>query len=205
MNETIRTFIAVELPEELRADIRQVQQALKKYHLNFRWVRPESIHLTLKFLGNISPANIQTVTRELTDVAKVYGVFELRGSGIGVFPSTRNPRVLWAGVGGAIPMLQSVQSMLDDRLSEQGFEKERRPFKGHLTLGRAKGKIDCRRMMDAMAACGGFETLSFTVHSLTFFKSDLRKGGPVYSRLAVAPLSENLNSVFQRSLNSTEN
>jgi 2'-5' RNA ligase len=190
LNETLRTFIAVELPEDIRIAIQQVQQALKKYRLNFRWVRPESIHLTLKFLGNIPPEDIQTVAKTLNDVAKVYDIFELRGSGVGVFPSIKNPRVLWAGVGGSIRTLQSVQSMLDNRLSELGFEKERRPFKGHLTLGRAKGRIDSRQMIDAISACGEFATLSFTVRSLTFFKSDLRKGGPVYSRLAIAPLSE---------------
>lgn len=190
LNESIRAFIAVELPEDVLTTLGRIQDHFKKYRLNFRWVRPENIHLTLKFLGNVQTKDIQKVERVLSELTPAHAVFELRGAGIGVFPNLKNPRVLWAGVGGAAESLRSLQKTIEDRLEDQGFARENRPFKGHLTLGRAKGGCDTRRVMEAMAACEAFAAPAFTVRRLTFFKSDLQKGGPVYTRLAIAPLAE---------------
>jgi 2'-5' RNA ligase len=188
LKDVIRTFIAIEIPEDILAVLDRVQTVFKKYRLNIRWVRPESIHLTLKFLGDIRPADVQAVSAAVTEATSSHAVFELHGLGIGVFPHIRNPRVFWAGIGGDVQALQSLQTSVENCLSRLGFEKERRPFKGHLTFGRSKGKIESRRLMDAMADWGEFSTRSFSVKHVTFFQSDLQSGGAIYTRLATLPL-----------------
>jgi 2'-5' RNA ligase len=191
MTETLRTFIALELPEKMHVGLRQLQSDLKKHRLNFRWVRTENIHLTLKFLGNIQLPDVQNVAEAIVDTAGTQDPLELKISGIGVFPNIRNPRVLWTGLSGNIQSLRSLHMSLEDRLYERGFDREKRRFKGHLTLGRAKGKIDARQIMEAIVACGGVSSDVFLIRHITFFQSQLQQGGPVYSRIMTAPLAEN--------------
>ena len=188
MSETLRTFIAIELPERIQSSIRQLQNDLKKYRLNVRWVRTENIHLTLKFLGNIQTLDVQRIAGAIADTAETQDAFELKAAGIGVFPNIRNPRVLWTGLSGNVPALLSLHQSLENYLGKQRVKKDKRRFKGHLTLGRAKGKIDARQMMDTIVACGGFESDVFSVRSITFFQSDLQKAGPVYTPIMRAPL-----------------
>ncbi len=190
MTETLRTFIAIELPERIHAGIRQLQNDLKKYRFNVRWVRTENIHLTIKFLGNIQASDVQSVGQAIADAAATRDVFELKASGIGVFPNIRNPRVLWTGLSGNVQSLRSLYLSLENHLDEQGFKKEKRPFKGHLTLGRAKGTIDARQLLDAIVTCGGFSSDAFAVRHLTFFQSHLQEGGAAYTRIIRAPLVE---------------
>jgi 2'-5' RNA ligase len=190
MTETLRTFIALELPERIREGLRQLQRDLKRYRLNVRWVRTENIHLTLKFLGNIQLPDIERVAEAIAAAAEIQDAFALKISGIGVFPNIKNPRVIWSGLSGNVQSLQSLYTSLEDQLGRQGFEKETRRFKGHLSLGRAKGKIDSRRMMDAIAACGGVSSDMFSIRRITFFQSHLQKEGPLYTRIMTAPLAE---------------
>ena len=193
LNDAIRTFIAIEIPEDIQPILGRLQSSFKKFRLNIRWVPPESIHLTLKFLGNIRPDQIQPVSSMLMEAVSSHGVFNLRGVGIGVFPHIRKPRVFWVGIGGDVQALRSLQASVEDRLSRLGFEKERRPYKGHLTVGRAKGNIDSRRLVNAMAACGEFSFRPFAVERLTFFSSDLQKGGARYTRLMTIPLTDKVD------------
>ena len=188
MTETLRTFIAIELPERIHAALRQLQNDLKKYRFNVRWVRTENIHLTLKFLGNTQASDVQSAAEAIAAAAETQDAFELKASGIGVFPNIRNPRVFWTGLSENVHALRSLHMSLEKHLEEQGFEKESRRFKGHLTLGRAKGKIDTRRMMDAIVACGAFSSDVFSIRHITFFQSHLQKGGAVYTRIMKAPL-----------------
>jgi 2'-5' RNA ligase len=105
--------------------------------------------------------------------------------GIGVFPSIKNARVVWAGLGGETTALLNFQRHLDVHLAEKGFRKEKRSFKAHLTLGRMNRKIDPARLLNAMSMLGEFEPESFSTHRIVLFKSDLKPTGAVYTPLYV--------------------
>lgn len=188
MTNTIRSFIAIELPEELIEAIRKLQEDLRKYELNIRWVRPENIHLTLKFLGNISEEDVEPITGVLKTAAGAMASFNLMGKGIGIFPGISRPRVVWMGMSGDVEPLKQFQLRVEEGLEELGFPKEGRPFRGHLTLGRVKGKVEKRILLEAIEQLGNFESDSFTADSIILFRSDLRRDGAVYTKLTEVPL-----------------
>ena len=190
MSDTIRTFIAIELPDPIISFLKKIQEGLRPYGFKVRWVKPENIHLTLKFLGDIHAGDVQKVGAAISESIREYAAISLSAKGIGTFPGIKRPRVIWVGITGQQNELSGLQKRLDHDLSTIGFEKEKRRFKGHLTLGRAKGKIDARQMMDTIVACGGFTSDVFSVRNITFFQSHLQKAGAVYTRIMGAPLVE---------------
>ena len=148
----MRTFIAFKLPEEVIASLGELQTALKRQGLKLRWVRPDNIHLTLKFLGDISVEEMAVVKGIIGAVVQNQAVFSLAAKGLGVFPSVKKARVLWSGIHGDVKRLGELQSNLDRALAEMGFEPEKRVFRGHLTLGRVKGQVDVRTLASAISA-----------------------------------------------------
>ncbi|NVM20916.1 MAG: RNA 2',3'-cyclic phosphodiesterase [Desulfobacterales bacterium] len=184
MGKKIRAFIAISVPEPVLEAIAKAQDRLRRSGLDIRWVRKEGIHLTLKFLGNIDVQDAKQVRAAMELAVEPFSPFTLRGEGIGFFPDLRRPRVVWAGLSGDVEDLKAFQGDLESRLKPLGFAKEKRPFKGHLTLGRVKGHLDRTRLSEAMEALEAFQTESFTAESVVLFQSDLRPGGAVYSRLA---------------------
>ena len=188
MSDTIRTFIAIEIPGNIISKIRELQKNLKVYGFKIRWVRPENIHLTLKFLGNIEAGDVDKINNAISNTVAGVVPISLAAKGIGVFPGIRRPRVLWIGLTGQLEPLMSLQKKLDENLRAIGFPKEKRPFKGHLTLGRIKTKIDARRFGDALMASRNFESETFTADRIILYKSELKPSGAVYTKLAEASL-----------------
>jgi 2'-5' RNA ligase len=188
MSDKIRTFIAISLPSPVLQAIGEAQETLRGKGLDIRWVRKEGIHLTLKFLGNVDMDQVGQIQAAIEKAAKGFSSFTLKGEGIGVFPDLRRPRVVWAGISGDVEVLRSLQGDLDSQLKPLGFPKEKRPFKGHLTLGRAKSRLDGTKLTSAFEALAEFRTESFSAQEVVLFQSDLRPGGAVYSRLAEVPL-----------------
>jgi 2'-5' RNA ligase len=183
MSESIRSFIAVELPDDVLSAVSRVQGQLKSYGFRTKWVRPANIHVTLKFLGDIDSGTIDAIASAMVSAADGCVPISLRAKGIGVFPNTKRPRVLWAGLTGEVNLLIDLQRKLDDRLSDIGFAKERRSFKGHLTLGRFKARVNSSEITRALTEFEDFETQSFMARELILFKSELRPSGAVYSKL----------------------
>ena len=188
MPKTIRTFIAIEIPGDIVSKIRELQKGIKNFGLKIKWVKSENIHLTLKFLGNVESVRIGEITEAIFKTAEEYTPISLAAKGIGVFPGIRRPRVLWIGLTGQLETLMSLQKTLDENLRLIGFPKEKRPFKGHLTLGRIKAKIDAKRFGDALMASRNFESETFTADRLILYKSELKPSGAVYTKLAEASL-----------------
>ena len=188
MGEKLRAFIAISLPEPVLQGIVTAQETLKRSGLKIRWVRKEGIHLTLKFLGDIDRDSVEKISEAMERATGSFSPFTLWAEGIGVFPNLRRPRVAWVGLSGDIEILRALQRDLESQLSGLGFPKEKRPFKGHLTLGRVKGRLDGIKLQEALEDLGDFRTESFTAQSLVLFQSELRPDGAVYSRLAEAPL-----------------
>jgi 2'-5' RNA ligase len=190
--DAIRAFIAIELPGEIQEKlgqlIRQVQEHAPKA---VRWVPANNIHLTLKFLGNISPSNLNTLIASLQMEALRHRVMQFCVGGIGAFPNRSRPRVVWAGVT-APPELLVLQQGIDRETSRLGYPGEERGFSPHLTLGRVSQHANAqevRQVGDALARMSVGELGWVVVKQLILFRSDLQPGGAVYSQLAKSPLS----------------
>jgi len=188
MGEKIRTFIAIHLPESVLHGIANVQDRLRKSGFSIRWVRQEGMHLTLKFLGDVDTSDIDGIRSAIEESAKGVSPFGLQVKGIGVFPDVKRPRVVWVGFSGDVGVLSSLQGRLETHLDAQGFPKETRRFKGHLTLGRAKGRLDEDKLRKVLEKFDTFETESFFVHSVILYQSTLRPQGAIYTRLAEVSL-----------------
>ena len=186
MPSTIRTFIALELPPSLISLLAKVQEDLQSMGLRAKWVRPENIHLTLKFLGNINPADIDNIGRAMVDAVGKFETFNLVAGGVGVFPGINRPRVIWVGLKGQIQLLFAMQRLLEDNLAALGYKKEKRPFKGHLTLGRFKQRVNPDTIRRVLQEFGNLSSEEFTTRRVIFYKSDLKSTGAVYSQLQQA-------------------
>ena len=183
MAETLRTFIAFRLPENIISHIRRIQEKIKACGFRMGWVLPENIHLTLKFLGEIPKQDIDMVSQAMAETASLYSPISFSAKGIGVFPTVKRPRVLWIGLSGDTYPLIRMQKDLEERLDAVGFPKEDRGFKAHLTLGRAKGEIDPKKLVEVMEKFSKAESERFIADKLILFRSELRPGGAVYSEL----------------------
>jgi 2'-5' RNA ligase len=183
MSETFRAFIAIDLPETVRLFLAEVQEALKSYGLSIKWVRPQNIHLTLKFLGDTDTALTARIVAAMTSAAEDCPGASLAAKDIGVFPDLKRPRVIWAGVNGQLEVLEDLQRALDDHLVDLGLPRDRRTFSAHLTLGRVKGKIVSDRMKAAIDGSKEFESEPFEADRIVLFKSELRPAGAVYTQV----------------------
>jgi 2'-5' RNA ligase len=188
MPDKIRAFIAFEMPPEITAHLKDLQEALRSQGMKLRWVRPENIHLTLKFLGDISPGQIDKLNSALISTASENNSVTLRAKGLGVFPSLKSARVLWVGLTGGSETLSRIHHDLENRLELFGFEREHRAFKAHLTLARVKQKLPYKTLFAALETLKGFETETFDLDKLILFKSELKPSGAVYTPLKTVPL-----------------
>jgi len=181
----IRAFIAVDIPESVRRDLKELIDGLRPYGgSSVRWVPPENIHVTLKFLGNIEESQVGIVESAIREGVKNQGPFVLEARGTGAFPSIKRMRVLWAGLQGDILSLARVQSSIEGVLEKQGFEREKREFKPHLTIGRIKGSSFDRRLAKKLVEYGtSFRSGPFEIEKVTLYRSILKPSGAKYEPL----------------------
>ena len=182
----MRTFIAIELPPPVRQAVTALQDCLKTRGVKMRWVRPENIHLTLKFLGQTPADMVGALSSALGDAAQALAPFEVTVQGLGAFPGLRRPKVVWTGVGGDLVILQKLHRKIDAGVNEvdrRRFPRESRPFKAHLTLGRVKGRIDAGQLSSAMQECRGPREAVMRVEHFCLIKSALTPRGPRYTTL----------------------
>ncbi|MBN1485034.1 MAG: RNA 2',3'-cyclic phosphodiesterase [Chloroflexia bacterium] len=184
MTEQIRTFIAVELPSQLRRPLAQIQEQLKRERHPVRWVTPDKIHLTLKFLGEIAAEQVAAVGESCARVAAHFQPFQLEAIGVGCFPHIHRPRNVWIGLQGDLEILSRLQTEVEAALAELGFPPENRKFSPHLTLGRVRRQArphEARRLGQAVAALAAPSLGRWTVEHFIVMRSDLRPDGPVYT------------------------
>jgi len=184
----VRVFIAIDLEPGLKTTLLALIRDLKATRADVRWTQAAGLHLTLKFLGEIDEAQAVRVKTILTDVAGRHSPFPLHLEGTGAFPGDEKPRVLWIGFT-AEPELLALQDELDGALEGEGFAREKRTFKPHLTLGRVKGPD---RIRDAMLELGKHRQKAFggmTVRKVALFESRLRPEGAEYRVIFEAGLS----------------
>ena len=181
-----RTFICLELPETIRAQAEALQGRLPGLGDKVRWVNPRNLHLTLRFLGEISRSQVDTVCLAVRCAAARVEAFPIHLSGTGCFPSPRRPRAFWIGVTEASDITRLFQAV-EEELFCAGFPREARPFSPHLTLGRFRVDRSSPRL-GALLAEAEFDAAPFLVTDVTVMKSELRKSGAVYTPLARKPL-----------------
>ena len=196
MAETLRLFIAIELPEPVLQYIDQVLLRLRQQEpRDIRWVRPEGIHLTLKFLGDVPEGQMQAVVDGMAKAAEGTLPFSLRVRGAGAFPNLRAPRVLWVGIQGDVEPLIQVWRRLEQALEAQGFARDQRPFSPHLTVGRVKERLSpaqLQRLTHATESAQEVGPAELPVTALSLVQSQLTREGAIYRRKAQTPLSNGL-------------
>ncbi len=176
----MRTFIAVPLPQLCRDTLEQMQRPMRSLGADVRWTAIASIHLTLKFLGEIDPAMVPRLASALRSIPAAPFTLSIRG--LGVFPDLRNPRVIWAGVEGEVRTLQALQAEVELACESLGFERERRAFHPHLTLGRVSGKRNLQPLLDYIRIGSELES-EFTADRINVYESVLTPRGAVYTIL----------------------
>jgi len=175
----MRLFIAIELPDEIRVALSTIQRDLRQVTNTARWVAPESIHITLKFFGEVPENRIEKIDAAVTGLTWKPFVITVRG--VGFFPGTRSPRVFWVGM--EAPSIQAFAEQLDSRLERVGFEKENRGFRPHITLARARDTRIDSPLVTAAARYEEHEFGSFSVDRIFLFKSTLKSSGAVHEKL----------------------
>jgi 2'-5' RNA ligase len=178
----LRLFIAIDIPEFIRREIADMIELLKKYETDVKWIVPENIHLTLKFLGSTSVSLLESIRDALLRVVSAYAPFHIHIHGTGVFPSEKYPRVVWIGIGDSEPLL-SLRNDIERALLLLGFEGEEKEFHPHLTIGRVRER---RGMITLMNEVMRFRDRDFgdcLVDQVRLMKSDLKPKGPQYSCL----------------------
>lgn len=188
--EDIRAFIAIELPGNIKRTLTELETRLQTKRYPAKWVVPENIHLTLKFLGNIGTDTIPNIRDVMQEAVLYTAPFKLGVSGVGVFPNTQRTQIIWAGVNGDMANLIDLQKNIDTGLEKLGFTPESRPFTAHLTLARMRDEASLseRETAGRLANTIQFEVSEFQVESINLVKSELKREGPIYTKVLSVPL-----------------
>jgi len=190
-DQLLRLFVAVDLPGQVREALARLQGGLKSHDLSdLRWVRPQGIHLTLKFLGETPAGRVAAITKALAGAIGGRPGFRLALGALGTFGGRRRPRVLWLDITGDIERLRELQAAVEEALVEVGFPPEERDFSPHLTLARVPqpGRPGtAERIVQALESVAA-PRAEFDVREVVLIRSTLQPGGAVYERLAAFPL-----------------
>jgi 2'-5' RNA ligase len=184
----IRTFVAIELPGELKQDVDKLIVGLKPFGPEVRWVRAANLHLTLRFLGDIEQSEVPALEEHIKQNIVGLQPFPLKLAGLGCFPNMRRPRVVWIGtdvsgdIGGTMDSLQALAESVEKSCIEAGFGKSDKPFSAHLTIGRIKEPRGLEPLIGRLETIE-FASPDFTVEQVIIFKSDLSPRGPTYTPL----------------------
>jgi len=185
--DSIRSFIAIELPDELRVELGKLQNSLISSQQNWvKWVKPDSIHLTLKFLGDISAGQIKEITQAIEDAASDIPPFTLKIRDWGVFPNLKRVQVIWVGLEGDLERLINLQKRIEENMDILGYPAEERDFTPHLTLGRVRFQPplpDLQKFTRVITETKFESTIKIDVNAVHLMKSQLTPQGAIYSKL----------------------
>ncbi|MEW6034102.1 MAG: RNA 2',3'-cyclic phosphodiesterase [Chloroflexota bacterium] len=190
--ELVRAFVAIELPQEVKTLLTEIQSGLRRAGKTFvRWVSPEGVHLTLKFLGDTPADMIPKATGALEEAASGLAPFRLETAGLGVFPNPRQTRVLWIGLKGETQPLLHLQEQIETAFAPLGFLREARAFTPHLTLARLRDNAtppERQEFGEAAMCYNAAPPRAFLVDGVSLMRSTLTPSGAIYTRLALVPL-----------------
>ena len=189
MVHTLRTFIALPVPDGVAAFLKRMQERLRSPDASIRWVPVANIHLTLKFLGDIDPSVVPAINVQLDAVAQSIPPFTLTAEGVGVFPNLRQARVVWVGFSGDIKPLEAIQQKLESGLETIGFKREPRAFRAHLTIGRSRRRMDTKALSTLLEPLKSEASEPFNVDQIRHYQSVLKPSGAEYALLHAAHLA----------------
>jgi 2'-5' RNA ligase len=196
--EQVRSFIAIELPEELRLALSALQTHLKSHNQPWvKWGDPYGIHLTLKFLGNIAVSRIDEIIMAMREATEEIPAFHLKVKGLGVFPNLKRVQVAWVGLNGEISRLSQLQQRIEASLAHLGFARESRSFTPHLTLARVRDRASAeeRQAFGQLIASTNLEAnYAFEAQAISLIKSQLTREGAIYSRIGSVGLKKPLST-----------
>ena len=179
----IRAFIAVPVDEAILTRLLELQQQLRQTEAPVSWTRPAGMHLTVKFLGNMSEALLPSIAAALAGIAGERAPFRISVEGTGGFPNLRRPRVLWAGIEQGKDALIELATAVDAALTTHGFPPETRPYNPHLTLGRIKEPNNLARLIALLQSHAGDHFGEMIARELILFRSELSSAGARYTPL----------------------
>jgi RNA 2',3'-cyclic 3'-phosphodiesterase len=185
--EKIRSFIAIELPEDLKIEFGRLQSKLKVDKPRIKWVSPNSIHLTLKFLGDVDLAMTGQITQAMTESVQGVRPFDLHVQQLGVFPNPQRVQVVWVGLDGELDILSRLYQSLEDKMARLGFPPEKHGFTPHLTLARLGDEVlpdDRKRFGDFISKSKAGINYTIKATALSLMKSQLTREGAIYTRLS---------------------
>jgi 2'-5' RNA ligase len=183
----MRTFIAIELPERIKKKIEEVQAPLRKTNTFVSWVKPENIHVTLKFLGEVPEDKINEIFLATEKALEGTRKFTMSLKGMGAFPDSRRPRVIWLGAGSGEKELSFLANRVVEEMEKIGFPKEDRKFSAHFTIGRVKSPKNIEKLMELVKS-SDFQTEDIEVNEVVVMKSQLHPAGAIYTPLKKIPL-----------------
>ncbi|MBL7071001.1 MAG: RNA 2',3'-cyclic phosphodiesterase [Candidatus Omnitrophica bacterium] len=180
MNDKIRCFIAIELSKEIKQALEEIESKLQETIRGVKWVNPDNIHLTLKFLGNIEASAVEDIKKILDGAASGAGPFKIKLSNAGAFPDPARPRVIWIGIDEGTKESTDLADLIEQKAEPLGIEKEGRPFHPHLTLARVKFLKDRDSVKNAFTSLK-VPHAEMTAPKITLFQSNLTPQGAVYT------------------------
>ena len=181
----MRAFIAINLSPEIKKELAGLQEDLARSLADVKWVETENIHLTLKFLGEVTEEYIEKVKTTLDAAVSGSKPFEISLSGLGAFPGLDNPRVVWMGLEKGAREIEVIAKKIEDEFEKLGFAKEERPFTAHLTIGRVRGSKNKDLLKSAIETRNAKHRTDNhqLVSSITLYQSTLTSSGPIYTSL----------------------
>ncbi|MEK7248980.1 MAG: RNA 2',3'-cyclic phosphodiesterase [Bacteroidota bacterium] len=179
---SLRLFIAIEIPADIRSQIADVEKELKSANADVRWEQSDKLHITLKFLGDTEEAKLLQVVSSLEEIALMTQRFTIKYSTLGCFPHKREPRIIWIGVEDLDSTLQPLAESVESSMASLGFEKEQKKFHAHATIGRVKSQRNVRDLLRRMESLT-FESQPTTISEIVLLKSELKQRGSVYTRI----------------------
>ena len=185
----IRTFVAIELPPEVLRELTALQKYLDGAGAKVRWVKPENMHLTIKFLGDVDFEKTSEICRTIQNAVRDVEPFKVEVRGAGAFPGGGSPpRVIWASAIGAEEALSKIYGRLNEELAKFDIPREKRRFRPHITAGRVKSRTASERLAARVREQADRYFGEFEISELVFFMSELTSEGPIYTVLARIPL-----------------
>ncbi len=186
----IRSFVAINLPCNVKEGIRAVQKEWAALDPHVRWVAPENVHITLKFLGDVTEERLEAVGDALAVVAAEVSPFHFQVTSFGVFPDLRYPRIVWLGIGEGADRVEALQVVVEAEMERQGFQPEKRAFRPHVTVGRMRSPRGRTILAELLERDSRVEE-QVEVSEIFLMKSQLRPSGPIYSVLRAVGLEGN--------------
>ena len=190
MTAQVRSFIAVSVPPEAAVNLRTAQDRLREADPGVKWVNPENFHITLKFLGNVDRRILTDLWHSVGEALNGTPPFTMRFRGLGAFPNADRPRVVWAGIGDGASELTQLATRVEEACAQHGFEREKRAFHAHLTLGRARRPGPSPALASILTGLAEADLGETDIDRTLLMKSELARSGAIDSVLEQQPLRE---------------